>query len=301
MTGHPIGTGGAVRMPTEAEPHQRCWMAWPARRSIWGNLLPSVREDIARLARAIAEFEQVVMLACPRQVRAAQRMLGHGVQVVPLPVDDLWIRDTGPTFVYDGAQVAGVDFAFNGWGNRQRHRRDRHVARRVLEHAGLARVRSSLVIEQGGLDTDGDGTALATRSCLLNPNRNPALTASEVEQELATVLGIRKVIWLDGAPGLDITDCHVDGLARFTQPGVVAVHQPTRRRPRTGASHQPGTGSPHHRTDARGRRVRTVLLPDSPAAVASTTQPGTTHTTHPKRRSRAPAGWVPAWGWMASV
>ncbi|SHF66676.1 agmatine deiminase family protein [Streptoalloteichus hindustanus] len=257
-------TGPGVRMPAETAPHLRCWMAWPARRGIWGGLLPHVRTEIAQLARVIAEFEPVVMLAAPRQVEQARRALGGGVAVVPMPVDDVWIRDTGPIFVHDAhGRVAGVDLAFNGWGGRQRHRRDRHVARRLLDRLGLPRASSRLVIEPGGFESDGDGTALATRSCLLHPARNRDASPGEVERELATLLGVREVVWLDGVPDLDVTDCHVDGLARFVQPGLVVVHQPV-----------PGSDPAWERvthqalevlagaTDARGRRLRVVTLPE---------------------------------------
>lgn len=259
-----------ITTPAETAPHKRCWLAWPARRTVWGRLLPAVRDDIALLARTIAEYEPVVLLARPTQVRAARRAVGRSVEVVPLPVDDLWLRDTGPTFTLHGNEIVGVDFAFNGWGGRQSVPNDQHVARRVLASAGLRRTTSPLHIEQGGVEVDGAGTALVTRSCLLNPNRNPGATEADIERELARLLGVRKVIWLDGAPGLDITDCHVDGLARFVRPGLVLVHQPI-----------PGTDPDWERitdqalavlstaTDADGRGLTTVTI-EEPAELRVT-------------------------------
>ncbi|ASR38978.1 hypothetical protein BAY61_05175 [Prauserella marina] len=249
--------------PAESERHDRCWLAWPARYDVWGELLPAVRDDIALLARTIARYEQVLLLARPEQAEAASVAVGRDVKVVPIPVDDLWIRDTGPTFALHDDEVVGVDFGFNGWGGRQSIVDDQHVARRLLDHAGVRRTATPMVIEQGGFEVDGAGTALATRGCLLNPNRNPGATEADVERELAALLGIRKVVWLDGAPGLDITDCHVDGLARFVRPGVVLVHQA-----------RPGTDPDWERvtertlatlstaTDADGRPFTTIPLPE---------------------------------------
>ena len=231
--GTPAGTPADTsrvrwRMPDEGERHTRTWMAYGASRAIWGaDLLPTVRTNLVDVANTIAEFEPVTMLVRPGELAELRRAVSATVTLQAQDVDDLWIRDTGPTFVADDAGLAGVDFNFNGWGGKQEHTRDATVAAAVCRDAGVPRVTTDLVLEGGALEVDGRGTAIITRSCVLNDNRNPGWTAGEVEAELGRLVGIRKVIWLPGIAGKDITDGHTDFYARFTAPGhVVAALDP---------------------------------------------------------------------------
>lgn len=197
-------------------------MAFGASASIWGDdLLPIVRANLAAVANAIARFEPVTMVVRPAEVDLARSMLDPVVTLLPLDIDDLWIRDTGPVFVTSGQGIGAVDFRFNDWGNKQKHDRDAKVAGAVTAAAAVSGVSTSLVLEGGALEVDGLGTALITESCVLNGNRNPGWTKAQVEAELARVLGIRKVIWLPGIAGRDITDGHTDFYARFASPGHV--------------------------------------------------------------------------------
>ncbi|WP_199921801.1 agmatine deiminase family protein [Psychromicrobium lacuslunae] len=119
--------------------------------------------------------------------------------------------------------LAGVDFNFNGWGNKQKHQRDALVAKAVVSAANTSALSTELVLEGGALEVDGEGTAIITESCVLNKNRNPGWSKADVEAELEKLLGIRKVIWLPGIVGRDITDGHTDFYARFAGPGVVVA------------------------------------------------------------------------------
>ncbi|MFS8099194.1 agmatine deiminase family protein [Lentzea alba] len=206
-------------MPEEGRPHQRTWMAFAASDRIWGpELAPRVKQDLARIATTIARFEPVSMLVPATDLELA-RQLAPGVDLVTAELDDLWLRDTGPVFV----NGAAVDFNFNGWGGKQRHSRDSKIARFVADKAGIEAISTDLVLEGGALEVDGEGTAIITESCVLNDNRNRGWSRQEVEEELARLLGIRKVIWLPGIAGKDITDGHTDFYARFAGPGVVVA------------------------------------------------------------------------------
>lgn len=212
-------------MPDEAEPHTRTWMAFGASASVWGDkLLPEVRRNLAGIALAIAEHEPVSMLVRPADMALAKQLMGSAVERIPAALDDLWMRDTGPVFVHgsDG-QRGAVDFHFNGWGRKQEHAADARVAALVAAHTGTPVVPTPLVLEGGALEVDGRGTAIITESCVLNPNRNPGLTKAACEAELQRVLGLKKVIWLPGIRGRDITDGHTDFYARFVRPGVVVA------------------------------------------------------------------------------
>ncbi|QVI25209.1 agmatine deiminase family protein [Nocardia tengchongensis] len=222
-TGSAEGHSGV--MPDEGAPHKRTWMAFGASEAIWGRrLLPQVRENLATIAATISRFEPVSMLVRQDELGLARNLLGGAdVELIVADLDDLWMRDTGPVFVRGNHGKAGVDFNFNGWGGKQQHKRDSKVATFVDGRAGVQTGHTDLVLEGGGIEVDGEGTALITESCVLNDNRNRGWKKSDVEAELDHLLGIKKVIWLPGIAGHDITDGHTDFYARFARPGVVVA------------------------------------------------------------------------------
>ena len=214
-------------MPDESAPHTRTWMAFGASAAIWGDdLLPLVRRNLATLARAIGQFEPVTMLVRPRERKIAQGLLGdaRNVSLIDCPIDDLWIRDTGPTFVINESNgLAAVDFNFNGWGRKQAHAQDAKVAAFIARQAKVDRLKADLVMEGGCIEVDGEGTAIITESCTLNRNRNPGMSKAQLEDRLMPLMGLDKIIWLPGIKGRDITDGHTDFYARFARPGVVVA------------------------------------------------------------------------------
>jgi agmatine deiminase len=221
------GTAGEglteLYMPDEAVRHRRTWMAFGASQAIWGRrLLPQVQRDLATIASVISRYEPVTMLVRPGELELARSLVDAAVELVVTPLDDLWIRDTGPTFVLsgDGAKAA-IDFNFNGWGEKQAFARDAAVAAFVAERAGVERVATELVLEGGAIEVDGQGTAIIAESCVLNANRNPGLSRADLESVLMPLLGLDKIIWIPGIRGRDITDGHTDFYARFARLGQV--------------------------------------------------------------------------------
>ncbi|MEV6570126.1 agmatine deiminase family protein [Streptomyces sp. NPDC051577] len=260
----PATSGGKRRLGAEWESHTRTFMSWPALSSVWHEDLRYVREDIARIARAVGEYEAVVMMARPDQVDAAQRAVGSQVEVIPLAVDDLWARDTVPVFVEEGGKAVGVDFDFNGWGNKQKeHQNDARVGRAVLQKYGIPRVQAPLVAEGGSFEPDGEGTLMITESSIVNDNRNRGKNRDTIEKELKQTLGVEKVIWLAGVRGEDITDAHVDSLVRFTAPGVVLLDRAHPGTPADSWSRSADQAKSvlSKATDARGRRFEVIDLP----------------------------------------
>jgi agmatine deiminase len=146
-----------------------------------------------------------------------------------MPLDDSWVRDSGPNFVRrpDGA-AAVADFAFNSWGGRYvPYDDDARIGERLAEHFGVKRYATPMVLEGGSITVDGEGTLITTESCLLNPTRNPGMTKDEIERELKDMLGVEKVIWLVSGLGLEEdpdTDGHVDGVGAFIGPARVLLH-----------------------------------------------------------------------------
>ncbi len=254
-TGTPRSRGWSA--PGDEVPHERTWMAWPARRDIWGSSLPGVRSDVATVARAIAAFEPVAMIARPDQARDAARACGTGVEIVKLVNDDLWMRDMGPVFLVNGrGGLAGLDLNFNGWGNKQAHAHDARIAREVLRLLGVRRFTAPFVSEGGALVVDGQGTAMATESSIINPNRNPGQSKAQLTREILDSLGASKMIWVPGLRGHDITDDHIDGLARFVRAPEVVVDQPADRHASGPWAVSERLRILRHSTNAAGRPLR---------------------------------------------
>jgi agmatine deiminase len=216
-------------MPAEWSPHARTWMAWPERPDTWRQGAVPAQEAFAAVAAAIAEGEPVRMAVSPAQRDRAAAALPDGVELVEVPTDDCWMRDIGPICVVDRAgEVRGVDWVFNAWGGERgglyaSWAHDDAAAAEVCRVEGIDRYRAPIVLEGGSVHTDGEGTLLTTEECLLHPNRNPGLTRADVERHLRDHLGVETVIWLGRGVVDDETDGHVDNLACFVRPGVVAL------------------------------------------------------------------------------
>jgi len=264
-------SGAEWVMPDEGERHAATWMAFGPSEDVWGRRLQrGAREGLARIAQAIGSFERVNMLVREDDYDVAERMCGSKVNLIVQPIDDLWMRDTGPVFVRSrsGAKAA-VDFNFNGWGGKQSCDDDAEVAAFVAEKAGARVLATRLVLEGGGIEVDGDGTAIITESCVLNRNRNPGVGKAACEAELTRLLGLRKIIWLPGIAGKDITDGHTDFYARFARPGVVIAHLDNDTSSYDHAVTMRHLDILRQATDASGRKLQVVVLP-GPTSVRST-------------------------------
>ncbi|MDO5632774.1 MAG: agmatine deiminase family protein [Paracoccus sp. (in: a-proteobacteria)] len=254
------------RYPEETEPHERTFMQWPVNRKVYDDpdFLYDLQDAIAEIASTIAAFEPVVLLAAAEQHRGIRKRISGKVELWDIPTDDLWCRDSGPSFVVDDkGGLAVTQFNFNGWGNKQAHENDGQIAARVAERLGLRVFNTSLVGEAGGVETDGHGTLIAHESSFINPNRNLGSKA-EIERMLLDTMGAEKVIWAPGIVGADITDYHIDALARFVKPGQIVIQM--------GADIDPGdpwsAAAFETRdilaaaTDAKGHKLELVVLPE---------------------------------------
>lgn len=221
--------GDGFWMPAEWERHAGTWMAWPERPDTWRDDAGPAGAAFAEVAAAIGISEPVTMTASPAAMKRAQAALPGAVRVVELATDDAWMRDIGPTFVVDDAGTRrGVDWIFNAWGGRDGGLyspwdRDDAAASAILEIEGADRYRAPIVLEGGAIHTDGEGTVLTTEECLLSPNRNPRCSRAEIERHLQDHLGAATIVWLGAGVFGDETDGHIDNLACFVRPGVVAL------------------------------------------------------------------------------
>jgi len=216
-----------VHWPAEWAPHRSMWVGFPSHPDLWQDDLAAAQEEAAGLALALAGpgGERVRLLVCGDEAEAAARhQLGgaRGVEIVRGMFGDIWLRDTGPIFLNGGEATIAAGFRFNGWGGKYVLNDDDTVAEQLAAAAGTPLSRHDFVLEGGAIDGDGEGTLITTRQCVLNPNRNPDWTEATAEAKLGLALGLKTVLWLGDGLMNDHTDGHVDNLARFVAPGVVA-------------------------------------------------------------------------------
>ncbi len=215
------------RFPAEWEPHLATWLSWPHNRESWPGKFAPVPGIWARLARLLAEFEPVNILAGGGEVMAeATSLVGDASHVTlwDVPTNDAWTRDHGPMFLQApaGAPPALIDWEYNAWGGKYPpFDDDNRVPGLLAPRLGYRRFKPGIVLEGGAVDGNGLGTILTTEECLLNPNRNPHLDREAIEDYLRRYCGARKVLWLARGIAGDDTDGHIDQLARFVGPRTV--------------------------------------------------------------------------------
>jgi agmatine deiminase len=254
-------------VPAEWTAHRAMWLGFPSHAELWEDDLPLAQAEVAALARALAGpgGERVRLLTGTDAGEAdARRLLGEvaGIEITPGRFGDIWLRDTGPIFARaaDGALSARA-FRFNGWGGKYELEFDDAVAGQIAAAACVPLARHEVILEGGAVDHDGEGTVLTTRQCVLNPNRNPGWDEAAAEAALVAGLGARKVLWLGDGLLNDHTDGHVDNLARFVAPGVVACPVAFGRNDPNARVYDETARALAGMTDAAGRTLKVVRIP----------------------------------------
>jgi len=264
-------------MPAEWQPHAATWMAWPGLLEAYQDApmgpekaFKQAKECYAEVAQTIARFEPLNLLAKKGSIQEAKDHCGPSVNVIEVKIDDGWFRDSGPSFVVnDKGDVAGVNWVFNGWGNKYPHQNDAKAAKFVIENLGFKRFDCELVQEGGGIHVDGEGTVLVTDNCQLNKNRNPNLSKADVEKYLYDYIGVTKVIWLNGDIPYDETDGHIDGLACFIRPGVVMATTTQDKNHTDYKVLKANLETLKNSTDAKSRKLEVIEI-DQPAEYIDT-------------------------------
>ncbi len=264
--------------PAEWEAHKAVWSAWPSAADLWEDNLEPARKEFAALCEAIADIDPETGKArgealhilvregeSEASARAALGRLGATLHVARF--GDIWLRDTAPVFLKtaSGGELAAC-FRFNGWGEKYQLDGDTEVAAQISQLTGVSPQVHDLVFEGGAIDVDGQGTAITTRECLLNPNRNPRLNADQIEEVLKGALGFRKLIWIDRGLLNDHTDGHLDNIARFIGPGKVVCMSPQGPEDPNADTYRMIRQALAHATTAGGEPLQIVELP-SPGAV----------------------------------
>lgn len=239
---HHAAIDSGYRWVAEWEEHEATWISWPHNQGTWPGRFENIPSVTERVIRILAEVEHVHVCGGPTpSYEQAKQSLADvpNITLHDIPTNDCWIRDYGPTFVVnrDTQTLGAVRWRFNAWGEKYKPYDDdaaanHRICERLNAHGGLRSPSdeslpsfpSRLVCEGGGLETDGMGTLMTTSSCLMASTRNYRWTRAEVEDELKRMLGVTKVLWVDGGElAGDDTDSHIDQLARFIRPGIVVA------------------------------------------------------------------------------
>ncbi|WP_375382400.1 agmatine deiminase family protein [uncultured Sphingomonas sp.] len=217
--------------PPEWAPHRAVWIGFPSHPELWLDDLEPARAEVSAFARAVhagGRGEQVMLVAADGEAADAANATAPFARVVVHAFGDIWLRDTGPILLSPHKARA---FGFNGWGGKYDLPGDEDVGERLARAEGIAVDRRDWVLEGGAIDGDGSGLVVTTEQCLLNPNRNPALSKAEIERWLAADLGYTRVLWLGDGLVNDHTDGHVDNLARFVGSNRLALPVPEENDP----------------------------------------------------------------------
>lgn len=247
-------------LPPEWHPQDWIWIGFPHDPVEWPGFLEAAQVQMAQFASAVAESGQEVRLIVRDEANRARAasLVSSAVKLEMRSYGDVWLRDTGPLVSMDetGARKA-MRFGFNGWGGKYLMDGDQEIGAELAVDAGLPVAVADWVLEGGALDGDGTGLVATTEQCLLNPNRNPQLSRADLEMRLARDLGYSRVLWLGDGLINDHTDGHVDNLARFVAPNVLAL-------PRATGADDPNAAiyaDARARAEAMGVRVREVPSP----------------------------------------
>ncbi|HBB87893.1 MAG TPA: agmatine deiminase [Blastocatellia bacterium] len=285
-------------MPAEWRAHQATWLSWPKDPETWPGRVPQVENIFLQMMAALAPNETVSLLVddeeTERSVRARCTFAGaENIRFHRIPTVDSWIRDYGPNFLVsevshklqfvadasskppgqandklefigqeDGQRLAFNDWIFNAWGNKYEElKQDDAIPQRLESLLKVPRFEPGIVMEGGSIEVNGAGCVLTTEQCLLNPNRNPQLNRSEIEQYLKDYLGIEKVLWLgEGIVG-DDTDGHIDDIARFVAEDTIICAVEDDPVDANYELLQDNLKRLQKMTDARGRRFEILTLP----------------------------------------
>ncbi|MDX1909348.1 MAG: agmatine deiminase family protein [Bacteroidia bacterium] len=225
--------------PAEWAPHAATWLSWPHKEASWPGKIETIYAPYVQFIRLLARHEEVHINVLDAEMEASvrERLRRAGVRMDRIflhlhPTNDAWCRDHGPAFVTNPraqAPKAVVKWNYNAWGEKYPpHDLDNQIPHHIAAYRQLPVFTPGIVMEGGSIEVNGAGTLLTTEACLLNPNRNPHLTRTEIEAFLKTYYGQTQVLWLrDGIIG-DDTDGHVDDLTRFVSRDTVVTVVETR-------------------------------------------------------------------------
>lgn len=220
-------------MPDETQPHEGTWLQWPHQYQYGTTYRNRLDATWVAMTKALVQGEKVHIIAynSTEKSRISTLLTNAGASLTQIDfkiyqTNDVWVRDNGPIYVKDAAGKMYIqDWGFNGWGKKTPYAKDNTIPAQVATAQSLAKIdlNANMVLEGGAFEIDGKGTFLATKSAILNSNRNPNMTQTQAEAILSQNLGVTNFIWLNGVAGSDLTDMHIDGFARFANTTTIVT------------------------------------------------------------------------------
>ncbi|MEY3153530.1 MAG: hypothetical protein RLZZ49_1335 [Bacteroidota bacterium] len=218
--------------PAEFAPHKATWLSWPHKEASWPGKIQSIFPSYVAFIKTLVRFEEVNINVCDEamKARAMQLLQDAGVEMSRIhfymhPTNDAWCRDHGPAFLMnkqDPTKKAIVDWNYNAWGNKYPpFDQDDVIPTKIGQALGYEVFHPGIIMEGGSVDFNGAGTVITSTACLLNPNRNPHLNQSQIEQYLMDYYGQDQVLWVDEGIVGDDTDGHIDDTVRFVNEDTV--------------------------------------------------------------------------------
>ncbi|OIP85133.1 MAG: agmatine deiminase [Porphyromonadaceae bacterium CG2_30_38_12] len=223
-----------IYFPPEWAEQQFVQLTWPHNQTDWAPMLNEVNTCFVQIAKAILKFEALLIVS-PETEQVKHLLSGcdfSKITFANIPTNDTWARDHGGISIFEKGVRTICDFTFNGWGMKFAANYDNQITKTLFEQGifgSATRYKSCLnmVLEGGSIETDGQGTLLTTKACLLSENRNAA-SKSKIEKNLKTLLRAKKILWLkNGFLAGDDTDSHIDTLARICPNNTIAYVQCT--------------------------------------------------------------------------
>ena len=223
----------SITIPAEWALHKAIWTCWPSAADLWQEDLEPARAEVAAMINALiaphnGKFDHVKLLVSGKEAKQSAASVFDGkVELYDIPFGDVWLRDTGPIFANnESGESKAICFGFNGWGGKFVLEHDDALSTKLAACAKVSTQIVDFVLEGGSIDGNGEGVFLTTKQCLLNPNRNPSVTAENIEEVLRANLGAKKILWLDDGLLNDHTDGHIDNIARFIAPNKIICQSP---------------------------------------------------------------------------
>lgn len=220
-------------MPDEAQPHEGTWLQWPHQFEYGTTYRNRLDATWTAMTKALITSEKVHIIAynTTEKTRISNLLSAAGVALTNVdfsvfPTNDVWVRDNGPIYVKDkNGQLVMQDWGFNGWGKKARYNYCNVIPSKIATAQSKVKIDLNTIMtaEGGAIEIDGNGTLMATKSSILNSNRNPNMTQAQAEEIFKTYLGVSNFIWLDGVAGLEITDMHIDGFAKFANKNTIVT------------------------------------------------------------------------------
>ena len=260
------------RFPAEWEPQRATWLSWPHKEESWPGRFEPIPGVFTEIVKILASFQHVNINVIDRTMHddVMKRLTEAGVDpgrltLYPIPTDDAWCRDHGPAFVVKpGAEepLAVIDWGYNAWGGKYPpYDQDDAVPSKVAEYRRLPLFYPGIVMEGGAIDVNGEGCLLTSTSCLLNPNRNPHLSQTQIEWYLREYYNVEKILWVDEGIAGDDTDGHIDDSARFVNPSTIVAVVEENREDENYLPLQKNLAQLKAMTDLAGNPFRIVALP----------------------------------------